>query len=399
VNKKGDGPSRSSNPVKPTSEVPDPPGAPNAVAKPDGTVVVSWPAANGQGLKIDKYLVTAVSDGASAPVGAADGTSLTIKNGELEYGKQYAFTVVAINEHGAGSKASPISETVVPFTKPGRPEGVDATTVGNQAGAIAVSWTAPPENGRAITKYLVTADGKSVEAAAGATTATLTGFGDGQTVAVQVKAVNEAGESEAATATARTVAPPTVTITGTSTTFNTATVTFSVDAGGGTATCSVASSGGGGEASGSCSSLKVTGLMPSTKYTLTVTAKNAAGTATKTAAPTTEKLSGTATCINGARGDTAHYCDPDNDVNSRNGNEIFSVPRQDNPKQVGRAANGETLNALCKIVGEDVDSYIYNNHKRSTWWIRIDYHGGKPYIPWAWLNLDGGDNVNDLPTC
>jgi hypothetical protein len=399
VNKKGDGPSRSSNAVKPTSEVPDPPGVPNAVAKPDGTVVVNWPAANGQGLKIDKYLVTAVSDGAGAPVGAADGTSLTIKAGELEYGTQYAFTVVAINEHGAGSKASPISATVVPFTKPGRPEGVNATTVGNQAGAILVSWAAPTENGRPITKYTISGGGKSTEAPAGSTSATLTGFGNGVSVSVSVTAVNEAGVSEAGTATAKTVNKPVITVTGGSTTFNTATVSFSVDAGGGTAACSVKASGGGASASGSCTSLKVSGLWPSTGYTLTVTAKNAAGTVTKDAAQTTKKLEGTATCHNGASGDTLHYCDPDNDVNSRNGNEIFSVPRQDNPKQVGRAANGDTLEALCKIVGEDVDSYIYNSRKRSTWWIRINYNGGKPYIPWAWLNLDGGDNVNDLPTC
>ncbi len=32
-----------------------------------------------------------------------------------------------------------------------------------------------------------------------------------------------------------------------------------------------------------------------------------------------------------------------------------------------------------------VDSYIYNNHKKSTWWLQINYNG-KNYIPWAWLN-------------
>jgi actin-like ATPase involved in cell morphogenesis len=99
---------------------------------------------------------------------------------------------------------------------------------------------------------------------------------------VEVRAVNEAGESDPGTATARTVAQPQVTVTGSSATFNTATVTFSVDAGGGTASCSIAADNGGGSASGSCSSLKVGGLSPSTGYTFTVTAKNAAGTATKT---------------------------------------------------------------------------------------------------------------------
>ena len=29
----------------------------------------------------------------------------------------------------------------------------------------------------------------------------------------------------------------------------------------------------------------------------------------------------------------------------------------------------------------------------------LAYDGARPYIPWVWLNLDGGDNINDLPTC
>ena len=37
-------------------------------------------------------------------------------------------------------------------------------------------------------------------------------------------------------------------------------------------------------------------------------------------------------------------------------------------------------------------AYIYNNDKRSTWWIQVNY-SGKNYIPWAWLNLDGGDDM------
>jgi len=124
--------------------------------------VVSWPAANGQGLDIRKYSVTAISAGGGAPVGDVKGTSLTIKDGELEYGQQYAFTVVAINEHGAGSKASPISNSIVPFTTPGKPEGVDAATAGDQAGAVKVTWSASADNGRPITKYVVTAGGKGV---------------------------------------------------------------------------------------------------------------------------------------------------------------------------------------------------------------------------------------------
>ena len=396
VNGKGAGPSRRSNPVRPTAEVPDPPAAASATAKPDGTVTVSWPAANGQGLDIRRYTVTAISDGSSAPAGDATGTSLTIRAGQLAYGRQYAFSVVAVNERGAGSKPSPISNSVVPFAKPDRPGAVDATTVADQAGAIRVTWSAPADNGRPISRYTVTAAGRSTDVTGG-TSVTLTGFGTGQTVAVEVRAVNEAGAGDPAAATARTVDRPTVTITGSSATFNTATVTFSVAAGGGAASCSVAADNGGGSASGSCSSLTVRGLKPSTAYTFTISARNAAGTATKLRPQTTQALYGIATCTNGANGDTAHYCDAD--VPGRNGNEIFSVTRQDNSKQVGWARPGTRLQAYCRKAGEEVYAYIYNHDKRSTWWVQVNYDGARPYIPWAWLNLDGGDDINDLPTC
>jgi hypothetical protein len=401
VNKKGDGPSRSSNPVKPTSEVPDPPGAPSAVAKPDGTVVVNWPAANGQGLKIDKYLVTAVSDGASAPVGTSGGTSMTIKAGELEYGTQYAFTVVAINEHGAGSKSSPISGTVVPYTKPGRPGDVNATTVGDQKGAIRVSWAAPAENGRPITRYTVSGGGKSTEVPAGGTSATLTGFGDGTAVSVSVTAVNEAGASEAGTATAKTVAAPTVTITGGSATYNTATVNVSVNAGGGTATCTLAWSGK--TSDGKCGSLKATGLKPSgVKYTLTVTAKNAAGSRSAARTLATANLYGKAACTdNKDSEDPAQrtYCDSDRP--GRNGNEVFSKPDQGSTQVGWVNPRGDDTRKLvyCKKSGDNVDSYVYNNQKQSSWWLQISYGGKKAYIPWAWLDLENGDDIDAVATC
>jgi hypothetical protein len=396
VNAKGDGPSRTSNPVRPTSEVPDAPTAVTAEARPDGTVAVRWPAANGQGLDIERYTVTAISEGGSAPVGEADGTELVVRDGELEYGKQYAFTVVAVNERGAGSKASPVSNSVVPFAKPAQPGDVDAATVGDRAGTIRVTWSPAADNGRPVTKYVVTAGGRATDVTDG-TAVTLDGFSSGATVAVEVRAVNEAGESEPGTATARTVAPPQVTITGSSATFNTATVTFSVDAGGGTATCSVSANNGGGSADGSCSSLRLTKLKPSTAYTLTVTAKNAAGETRKTRAQQTDALFGTARCVNGESGDTATYCDRDR-PNARNGNEIFKVPEQDNDRQAGWVPNGTRLEAYCKVRGEDVDSYIYNSRKRSTWWVQVKYEG-RNYIPFAWLNLDGGDDINDLPDC
>nr|WP_229830606.1 fibronectin type III domain-containing protein [Actinoplanes ianthinogenes] len=397
VNKKGDGPDRTSNPVKPTAEVPDPPGTPVAEAKADGSVSVTWPAANGQGLAIERYTVTAVAEGGSSPIGDAKDASLTIPAGQLEYGKQYAFTVVAVNERGAGSKASAVSNSIVPFTKPGTPENVDAATVGDKAGAIEVTWSAPAENGRAITKYVVKAGDKSTDVT-GATKATITGFGDGENVTVQVVAVNEGGESDPAMATARTLAPPTLTITKVDTTFNTASLSLSVDAGGASeAKCTVSTSAG--SSSGDCKSLEVSELMAGTGYTFQVTAKNAAGSVTKSTSKTTALLGGTATCINGESGDQKTYCNAD--VDGRNGNEIFKVTRQVDSQQAGWVPNGRHLDAYCKANGEEVYAYVYNNGKRSTTWIKVDYEG-KNYIPLAWLNIDGGHNdvnLKYLPNC
>ncbi|WP_232521574.1 fibronectin type III domain-containing protein [Micromonospora phaseoli] len=393
VNAKGAGPKRTSNPVTPTADVPDAPDAVTAEARADGTVVVSWPEANGQGNKIARYAVTATSAGTNAPAGEATGTELVVKAGELEYGTQYAFTVVSVNDKGAASESSPVSNTVVPFTVPGEPLELRAGTVADRPGTVAVQWAPAVANGRPVTGYVVDAGGRRSEVAD--TTATVGGLGDGQNVTVRVWAVNEAGAGAEATTTARTVAPPRVTVTGSSATATAATVTFTVDAGGGQATCTLSRSGQPAR-SGPCSSITMSGLTPGTNYTFTVTATNAAGNGTATRAQPTDALYGVATCNNGDSGAEATYCDRDRD--GRNGNEIFSVTRQDNDRQVGWAKPGTRLKANCKQRGEEVYAYIYNNEKRSTWWVQVEY-SGRNYIPWAWLNLEGGDDINVLPTC
>ncbi|WP_373321680.1 fibronectin type III domain-containing protein [Micromonospora okii] len=394
VNAKGAGPARTSNPVTPTASVPEPPTDVTAEARPDGTVLVRWRAADGRGNTIARYAVTAASAGANAPAGESTRTELVIPAGELEYGTQYAFTVVAVSERGAGSASSPVSNTVVPFAAPGAPVELRATTVADRPGTVAVRWSPAPANGRPVTKYLVDAGGRASEVTD--TEATVGGLGDGQSVTVRVKAVNEAGPGAEATTTARTVAPPRVTVTGSSATATAVTVTFTVDAGGGRATCTVSVPGEKPVTARDCASAAVPGLKPGTAYTATVTASNAAGEGTATRRQTTDDLYGVATCNNGPDGDQRTYCD--RDVDGRNGNEIFRVPRQDNDQQAGWARPGTRLKAYCRVRGENVDSWIYNDQKQSTWWVRVEYEG-KNYIPWAWLNLEGGDDIDVLPTC
>ncbi|MEU4569963.1 fibronectin type III domain-containing protein [Micromonospora sp. NPDC023956] len=393
VNAKGAGPARTSNPVVPTAEVPDAPTGVTAKERPDGTVQVRWTAANGQGAKITRYVVTAASAGANAPAGETKGTELVVPAGELEYGRQYAFTVVAVNDRGAGSKASGVSNTVVPFAAPERPGRLRAATVADRPGTIVAEWEPAGTNGRPVTAYQVEVGGKRRDVTD--TRVTVDGLGDGQDVTVTVRAVNEAGPGPEATDTARTVAPPKVTVTGGSGTATTVTVKVTVDGGGGKATCT-ASAGGKTSPAGACATLTVGGLAPGTSYPVTVTATNAAGKGTVTSTQQTDPLFGIATCENGPGPDQQTYCDAE--VDGRNGNEVFAVPRQDNDRQVGWARPGTRWQAFCKVKGEHVNSYVYNNQKASTWWVRINF-SGRNYIPWAWLNLEGGDDIDVLPTC
>ncbi|SCE94468.1 Fibronectin type III domain-containing protein [Micromonospora viridifaciens] len=401
VNAKGDGPAKRSNPVTPTAEVPDPPASVTAEARPDGTVLVKWPVANGQGNKIARYAVTATSAGASAPAGDSTKTELVIPAGQLEYGTQYAFTVVSVTDKGAGSKASPVSNTVVPFAAPAAPTELQASTVADQPGTIAVRWAPAVDNGRPVTKYVVDVGGKTSEVTD--TQTTVGGLGNGQNVTVKVKAVNEAGPGAEASTTARTVAPPRVTVTGSSADATSVTVSFTVDAGGGKVTCSAAT--GGKTASGSCSSLRVTGLMPGTAYTVTVTATNAAGKNSATRAQSTAAVYGRAICVNNTSSSDPEqhtWCNnPDNAMGVYSGTSMSTT-------QVGRAKYNGRYKALCKAKGEGINDYVYNPGKMGTSpndrtydWIRIEFGGGTGYISFAWFNLEGYDinSTGPLPSC
>lgn len=385
VNAKGAGPKRVSNPVVPTSDVPDAPASVTATAKPDGTVVVTWPAANGQGHQVSRYQVTAVTAGAQAPIGDSTTTSLTIPNGRLAYGKQYAFTVVAINDKGAASKPSPLSATVVPYTVPGQPANTRATTVGSRRGTIQVSWQPAVDNGRPITKYVVKANATTTDVTSG-TSVTLTGFADGATVSVQVSAVNAAGAGPAASTTARTVSKPTITLTSPAPPgYTSLSIPFTVNAGGASnPTCAI-SVNGGAPASIGCSGYTLRGLRPATTYRYTITVTNPAGSASASGSQTTRTMYATVICPNNVGG----YCDS-------------GIWAYRTPSQTGTAVDpslpvGTQFQPLCQTSGGNVNATPWGG-KNSTIWLRLS-RSGTAYFPFAWARLDGGDDPTALPKC
>jgi hypothetical protein len=389
VNAKGNGPKATSNAVVPTSDVPDPPTSVTATAKPDGSVEVTWPAANGQGRKITHYSVTAVSGGAQSPVGDVQGTKLTIAAGTLTYGTQYAFTVVTVNDKGGGSDPSAPSNSVVPFTVPGAPRNLGAATVANQRGAVQVTWQPANDNGRPITKYTVEA-GSSTQDVTG-TSAVLTGFGDDVAVQVKVTAVNAAGPGAAATAGARTIGVPVLTWTSDDAGYNSVTVTFTPNNKGGAAMCALQIAGGG-TAQAACATqpvtLTVAGLWPNGTYNYTISITTAAGAATDSRSRPTDPIRFTVICPNNSGG----YCDT--------GIWPYRVPSQQNPGQAIRPplAVGATGTPQCHVAGDSVNASPWGG-KNTTEWVRFAYQGTTAYFPWAWARLDGGDNLAMIPRC
>ncbi len=386
VNAKGNGPKRAANPVVPTRDVPDAPVSVTATAAADGSVTVTWPAANGQGHPIKQYEVVSVSSGSQAPVGTATGTTLKIATGTLDYGTQYAFTVTAVNDKGASSKASDLSNSVVPYTKPGAVKSLAATTV-DAKGAISVTWGAAAANGRAISGYTVTANGGTAQTVTG-TSVTLNGFGDGANVTVSVAAVNAAGAGPATTDTARTIDKPALTAGSPgAASYTTISVPFTVNTNGGATTCSISVNGGGASAIG-CTGGTVSGLWPATAYAYTVTATNKAGADTFSGSQTTPTLNGSVIC-----GDPS-YCGP----NASNGGIwIYKTPNQ-NGTSVGDAFNGDRYKAICKTTGSATINAKPWGGKQSNVWVKINFKG-ENYIPFAWFTLDGGDSLSNLPAC
>ncbi|GLZ39298.1 putative Ig domain-containing protein [Actinokineospora sp. NBRC 105648] len=170
------------------------PAAPTATAGVT-SATVTWTAPATNGSPITGYVVTPYLNGvAQTPVNYdASATTRTLTG--LTAGGNYTFTVAAVNAYGT-SAASPLSNTVVPYTVPTAPT-ITAASAGDAQATL--TWTAPTSNGgSAITGYVVTPYINGVAQApqtfsGTALTQTVTGLTPGTAYTFTVAAQNAAG--------------------------------------------------------------------------------------------------------------------------------------------------------------------------------------------------------------
>lgn len=387
VNGKGPGPKRTTNSVTPSADVPDAPTNVRAVADKDGSVQVNWDAADGQGTTVTGYTVKSKdADGAEKTHGATTSSSVRIDKAMLELGAEYTFTVVAHAGAKVSAASSP-SAAVIPFSAPGQPANVSATS---QPGQVTVKWGDAAANGRQISGFVVRVG--TVEKQVAATARTLVvQVANSENYIVKVAAINEAGEGESGQAQVSTPNKPSVVDATATVTENSITVSAEVDApsNGGTVKCSIRL---GTQTKTGCRNVTFSSLKSATEYEYTVTATNGVGTSLprkESATTGYNKVGGVVRCKNGSSGEEATYCNP--------GIARYTGPSQQNYSSVGKVPDGTRYTGECKAKGNRIiEAYIYNNYKTSDMWVRLT--DGR-YIPFVWFNLSNGDNINELATC
>ena len=157
-----------------------------AVEGGNAQVVVTWLAPEGNGAPIEEYEMRS-SDGTSLSVGLTTGYTIS----GLTNGQAYTFDVRARNVAGWG-EWSEASTEVTPDTLPDVP-AAPSLTFGDEQ--ISIAWTAPYNEGSAITSYLLqSSDGVRIDVG-NITDYTWTGLTNGTAYTFQVAAVNAAGNT------------------------------------------------------------------------------------------------------------------------------------------------------------------------------------------------------------
>ncbi len=271
----GDSPPGTDGPVT----VPVPPAGPNpftasATATGTTTADISWTNAGGN--PAATYTVTATPPGGSFNV-----TGLTATATGLAASTAYTFTVTATNATG-NETATATATTDDPAPVPPGPFTVTATATGPTS--VDVAWT--NAGGTPAATYVVTATGGTVSQGPGRT-ATVTGLTPNTAYVFTVTADNPAPGVVVRTASATTdepdpVAPGPFAVAATAASSTTIDVSWGNAGGDPAATYAVSISPNDGTiTNGPGRTATVTGLEPSTRYTVTVVASNAGGDVTE----------------------------------------------------------------------------------------------------------------------
>jgi len=158
----------------------------------DSQLIISWTApVDDGGATITAYTATATDGSSSSTCGWTTGT-LTCTISSLTNGTAYAVTVVATNSIGDSGNSTTVYGT--PNVVPGTPT-LSSVVPGNQS--LTVTWTAPLNDGTAITGYTATAvDGLStLTCTTVLLTCTISGLVNGTEYTVTLVASNAAGDS------------------------------------------------------------------------------------------------------------------------------------------------------------------------------------------------------------
>ena len=208
ANTHGDGPWSPSASGTPANTAPGKPAAPSASLN-NTNVSVTWTAPTYTGgAAITDYDLRWSSDTGTTWTEETDttvtSTSRTVSVADLAGGASYVFSVRAQNSVGNGPWSDASTSVTLPARAPDAP-GQPTVTPGN--GSLTVSWTAPADNGAAITDYNVEyrtwSQAKSgpwvhwkPSETSTSTTTTITGTDNGTQYRTRVKARNSVGDSD-----------------------------------------------------------------------------------------------------------------------------------------------------------------------------------------------------------
>ena len=167
-----------------------------------GSARLTWNTPGDPGATaITGYVIEWSTDGETwtrADTSVATATSYMVTG--LTNGTRYVFRVAAKNDLGVGARSGQVEAT--PVWKPATPTGLTATLApaeGTGSGQVKLTWTAPADNGAAITDYSIqhSTDGvvwiNVVDGVSTATKYTVSGLTNGTTYRFRVLAKNAIG--------------------------------------------------------------------------------------------------------------------------------------------------------------------------------------------------------------